>query len=348
MRFPHLRLAAMLRSRSAALAVGAAVLVTVVAANQPHDEVLGHPQSAAAASTVRADHRTASPPLRTLQRRVEFGDASASHTGAPAVAADTGILVDLDTRSIIWERNPHLAHAPASTTKLVSTLVALVNFAPERQVTITADALHQAGDETVMGIKAGETYAVADLLAGMLLISGNDAATALAVDTVGMDRFVAAMNAQIGALGLHDSHFTTPVGLDDPAQLSSAYDLAAVATVAGDMYPQFRQLVSTIDMQLPASPSHPGFALHNLNRLLSLYPPTVGVKPGYTGNAGPCLVAEAIREGHRMLAVLLGAPHLYSDMRMLLDWGFTQRGLKPLVTPAPAPAAPTPARRPHR
>ena len=334
----------MLRSRSAALAVGAAVLVTVVVANQPHDEV-SHPRSAAAASTVRAGNAAPGPPLRTVQRRVEFGDASTSHGGAPAVAADSGILVDLDTRSIIWERNPHLSHAPASTTKIVSTLVALVNFAPDRQVTITADALHQAGDETVMGIHAGETYTVADLLAGMLLISGNDAATALAVDSVGMDRFVAAMNAQIAALGLHDSHFTTPVGLDDPAQLSSAYDLAAVTTVAQEMFPQFRQLVSTIDMQLPATPGHPGFALHNLNRLLSLYPPAVGIKPGYTGNAGPCLVAEAVREGHHILGVLLGAPHLYSDMRMLLDWGFVQKGMRPTVTPPPA--AP-PARGPHR
>jgi D-alanyl-D-alanine carboxypeptidase (penicillin-binding protein 5/6) len=345
MRFLHPRLATMLRSRPAVLVVGAAVLLTVVAANQPHDEVLTHPRSAAAASALRADSRSAPPPLRTLQRRVEFGDASASHPGAPAVAADTGILVDLDTRSILWERNPHLSHAPASTTKLVSSLVALANFAPERQVTITADALHQAGDETVMGIHAGESYTVAELLAGMLLISGNDAATAMAVDTVGMDRFVATMNAQIAALGLHDSHFTTPVGLDDPGQLSSAYDLAAVATVTGESFPKFQQLVATTDMQLPAGPGHPAFTLHNLNRLLQLYPPTVGVKPGYTGNAGPCLVAEAVRDGHRMIGVLLGAPHLYSDMRSLLDWGFTQKGLPAMVTPAPAPAPAPPARR---
>jgi D-alanyl-D-alanine carboxypeptidase (penicillin-binding protein 5/6) len=313
---------------------GGAVLVLVVAANQPHDEVLTHPQSASAASTVR---RAAPEPMRTLQRPVEFGDASASHTGAPAIAADSGILVDLDTRSIIWERNPHLAHAPASTTKIVSTLVALENFGPDRRVTITPEALHQAGDETVMGIKAGESYAVSELLAGMLLISGNDAATAMAVDTVGMDRFVATMNSQMAALGLHDSHFTTPVGLDDPGQLASAYDLAAVATVTSELFPQFRQLVSTTDRQLPAGPTHPAFQLHNLNRLLSLYPPTIGIKPGYTGNAGPCLVAEAMREGHRMVGVLLGAPHLYSDMRMLLDWGFTQKGLRPSVTPPPAP-----------
>ncbi|MEA2618852.1 MAG: hypothetical protein QOE72_4635 [Chloroflexota bacterium] len=340
MRFLHPRLATMLRSRPAALAAGAAVLVAVVVENQPHDEVLTHPQSASAASAIRADRRTAPAPMRALQRRVEFADGSASQTGAPAVTADTGILVDLDTRTILWERNPHAAHAPASTTKLVSTLVALENFAPDRQVTITPDALHQAGDETVMGIHAGETYTVADLLAGMLMISGNDAATAMAVDTVGMDSFVAAMNAQMGALGLHDSHFTTPVGLDDPAQLSSAYDLAAVATVTGEMFPRFQQLVSTIDMQLPAGNGHPGFQLHNLNRLLSMYPPTVGDKPGYTGNAGPCLVAEAVRENHRLVAVLLSAPHLYSDMRQLLDWGFTRKGLPATVTPPPAPPAP--------
>jgi D-alanyl-D-alanine carboxypeptidase len=113
------------------------------------------------------------------------------------------------------------------------------------------------------------------------------------------------------------------------------------------MFPQFQKLVATTDLQLPAGPGHPGFALHNLNRLLSLYPPTVGVKPGYTGNAGACLVAEAVRDGHRMMGVLLGAPHLYSDMRSLLDWGFTQRGLPATVTPVPAPAPAPPARR-HR
>jgi D-alanyl-D-alanine carboxypeptidase len=338
MRFPSLRLTDMLRSRVAAAAVGAAVLVTVVATNQPHDQAISHPQTAAA-STVRADSHHAAPPLRVLGRHVVFRDQSAAHPGAPEVAADTGILVDLDTRSILWQRGPHLAHAPASTTKLVSTLVALENFGPDRMVTVTDDALHQAGDETVMGIHVGETYTVAELLAGMLMISGNDAATAMAVDTVGLDRFVAAMNAQMGALGLSDSHFTTPVGLDDPAQISSAYDLAAVAAVESETFPLFRQLVAATDEQLLASSRHPAFSLHNLNRLLGMYPPTVGVKPGYTGSAGPCLVAAAVRDGHRLMAVLLGAPRLYSDMRSLLDWGFTQDGLPPQVTPAPAPAA---------
>jgi len=338
----------MLRSRAAAAAVGAAILASVVAANQPHDEAISHPRTAAASTVPAGRQQPPPPPLRTLARRIAFSDRSAGHSGAPDVAADTGILVDMDTLSIVWERSPHLRHAPASTTKLVSTLVALGNFAPDRPVPITADALHQAGDETVMGIHAGETYTVTELLDGMLLISGNDAATAMAVDTVGMDRFVAAMNDQVRALGLSDSHFTTPVGLDDPAMVSSAYDLAAVATAESEAFPLFRQLVATTDAQLPASGRHPAFSLHNLNRLLSTYPPAVGVKPGYTGNAGACLVAEAVREGHRLMAVLLGAPRVYSDMRSLLDWGFTQEGMRPLVTPAPPPPPPPPARRGRR
>jgi serine-type D-Ala-D-Ala carboxypeptidase (penicillin-binding protein 5/6) len=344
------RLTAVLCSRPAVAAAGTAVLLAVVAANQPHQGAISHPRAATATSVVPADARAGPPPLRVLERRVAFRDDSAGHTGAPQIAADAGILVDLDadarslldadSGTILWERNPHAAHAPASTTKLVSSLVALENFSPDQMVTITADALHQDWDETVMGIHAGERYTVAELLAGMLLVSGNDAATAMAVDTVGLDRFVSAMNAQVAALGLRDSHFTTPVGLDDPGQLSSPYDLAAVAAVDVDTFPLLRQLVATTDEQLPASDRHPPFSLHNLNRLLSMYPGAVGVKPGYTGNAGACLVGEAVRGGHRLLGVLLGASRVYTDMRALLDWGFTQDGLRPLLTPPPSPSVP--------
>ncbi len=172
----------------------------------------------------------------------------------------------------------------------------------------------------------------------MLLISGNDAATAMAVDTVGHGPLRRDHESQMAALGLHDFHFTTPVGLDDPPHARLRVrprrgrdgGPPRCSPSSGSWWP-------TTDRTLPASATHPAFQLHNLNRLLSMYPPTVGVKPGYTGNAGPCLVAEAMRDGHRMLGVLLGAPHLYSDMRMLLDWGFTQKGLRPTVTPPPAP-----------
>ena len=259
-----------------------------------------------------------------------FRDASGAHPGAPAMQASSGILVDTDTHQIIWELNPHQSRPMASTAKIVSSLVALNNFDPRRMITITPDALTQASDETRMGIKAGEQYSVEDLLSGMLTVSANDAATAMAVDTVGLDNFVGAMNAQIQALGLHDSHFVTPVGLDDPQQYASAYDLAAVALVDMSRFAVFRNIVWRGQVNLPQTATHPAFQLPNLNRLLQFYPFAVGIKPGWTGNAGPCLVGMAQRGTHHLIAVVMDDPVLYSDETNLFQWGFAQYGIPPV------------------
>jgi D-alanyl-D-alanine carboxypeptidase len=337
------------RQRQAAAAVfGIVVVLVVVLANQPPSNAGARAVSPIAAHAAAASHaavppRTGLASLKLVHAHAGFSDDSANHRGAPKVDAAGGILVDVDTGSILWAHDAHTARPPASTTKVLSTLVALENLDPDRVVTVTPDALNQAGDETVMGLHAGDHLTVRELLQGMLMVSGNDAADALAVDTVGMDAFVNAMNQQLGALGLHDSHFVTPVGLDDPAQKASAYDLAAITAVAVSRFPVFRQIVATTDVVLPASPQHPEFDLHNLNRLLRIYPVASGVKPGWTGDAGACLVAMAERDGHRLIAVVLNAPQLYTDTRALLDWGFTQLGLPstlPTPTPSPAPAPP--------
>jgi D-alanyl-D-alanine carboxypeptidase (penicillin-binding protein 5/6) len=271
--------------------------------------------------------------LNLIVDPIVFKDDSGAHRGAPglpgapALQAWTSILVDADTHSILWENHPHAAMHPASTTKIVSSLVALNNFAPGKPVTITPDALHQDGDETKMGLAPGETLTVEELLSGMLTVSANDAATAMAVDTVGMDNFVAAMNAQVQQLGLHDSHFTTPVGLDDPNQLTSAYDLAAIAMIDMQRFPVFGNIVWRSQVNLPQTATHKEYQLPNLNRELQVYPGAVGVKPGYTGDAGPCLVAEAVRGGHHLIGVVLQDPLLYTDMAQLFDWGFAQYGL---------------------
>jgi D-alanyl-D-alanine carboxypeptidase (penicillin-binding protein 5/6) len=328
--------------RALATAVAAVMVIVVVAANQPPSISAANPLAKPAAARgggVATPRPTALPVLKLIHTHVAFSDDTAAHPGAPKVDAAAGILVDAGTGSILWARSPHTPLPPASTTKVLSTLVALQNFDPERVVTVTADALHQAGDETVMGLKPGNQLTVHELLDGMLTVSGNDAATALAVDTVGMDVFVNAMNQQVGALGLHDSHFVTPVGLDDPRQRASAYDLAAIAATDVAQFPLFRQIVSQTDMVLAASPQHPEFDLSNLNRLLRLYPAADGIKPGYTGDAGACLIGMAERDGHRLISVVLNAPALYSDTRALLDWGFTQEGLPSLLpTPSPSPA----------
>jgi D-alanyl-D-alanine carboxypeptidase (penicillin-binding protein 5/6) len=279
--------------------------------------------------------------MRTLEAPMQFRDGPTRAAGAPNVSAAAGILVDVDTGAILWERNPHTSLQPASTIKMLTALVALENFSPDRTVTVTQSALFQAPDESVMYIKAGQQLSVQELLTAALMISANDAADALAVDTVGMERFVGAMNGQAQALGLHDTHVTSPVGLSDPGQYSSAYDLAVIATVAYKNLPLFRSIVGTQYTELPATATHPAFAFTTLNQLLTMYPYAVGIKTGYTGDAGACEVGMAVRDGHRLISVILNGDLVYSTSRRLLDWGFTQEGL-PTTLPTPSPS-PSPA-----
>jgi D-alanyl-D-alanine carboxypeptidase (penicillin-binding protein 5/6) len=277
--------------------------------------------------------------MRILTGHVTFTPAAPA---APplTIHAAAGILVDIDAGNILWQQNAHAMLPPASTTKILTALVALENFAPSQRVTVTAAALHQAWDESKMGLKAGETLTVQELLTGMLLVSGNDAATALAVDTVGSERFVAAMNAQAAALGLHDSHFTSPVGLPDAAHYTSAYDLAAISAAAVTHLPLFADIVAMRSADLAATPDHPEFRLFTVNLLLGMYPAAVGIKPGWTAASGNCEVGMAVRDGHRLISVLLNAPYDYSQSRRLLDWGFVQEGL-PSTLPPPT-ALPSP------
>jgi serine-type D-Ala-D-Ala carboxypeptidase (penicillin-binding protein 5/6) len=277
--------------------------------------------------------------MQLAEGPVEFVAAGTS-AHPPTVNALAGILVDIDSNAILWQQDAHAQLPPASTTKILTALVALANFSPSREVTITPSAVRLAWDETRMGLLAGQTLTVRELLTGMLLVSGNDAATAIAEGTVGMERFVGAMNAQVAALGLHDSHFTTPVGLQDPAQYSSAYDLAAISAAAVRRFPVFRDLVATRSADLAANSGHPEFFLQSINTLLSMYPAAVGIKPGWTADAGYCEVGMAVRDGHRLISVLLNAPYGFSQSRRLLDWGFVQEGL-PSTLPTPT-ATPTP------
>ncbi len=276
--------------------------------------------------------------MRILTGPVTFTPAAPAAPPPPTHAV-AGILVDIDADTILWQQNAHAQLPPASTTKILTALVALENFPPSLRVTVTDAALHQAWDESKMGLKAGETLTVQELLTGMLLVSANDAATALAVDTVGSERFVAAMNAQAAALGLHDSHFTGPVGLPETAHYTSAYDLAAISAAAVDNLPLFADIVATRSADLTATPDHPEFRLYTVNQLLGMYPAAVGIKPGWTAASGNCEVGMAVRDGHRLISVLLNAPYDFSQSRRLLDWGFVQEGLaSTLPTPTAVPS----------
>jgi len=272
--------------------------------------------------------------MTLLHADISFREGRLRGAPPPSVPATASILVDLDSGQILWERNPYERLPMASTIKVLTAMVALHNFSLTQPITVTPDALFQAGDESKMFLKAGETLSTRELLTGMLMVSANDAADVLAIDTVGMERFVGTMNAQTRALGLNDTHVVTPVGLDAPDQYSSAYDLAVLSAVDVDTFPAFGDIVRTRQAYLPSTATHPAFYLNNINLLLGMYPAAVGLKTGYTGNAGACEIGMAVRNGHRLLSVVLSGHLVYTESRRLLDWGFVQEGL-PSQLPAP-------------
>lgn len=318
--------------------IGAIVLALLVGVVLVRDA--GGPAAAGSSHDPVAADPTRAPwyGLRVLNARVTFKGTPAAQP--PPNDAAAGILVDLDSHRILWQRNPHEQLPPASTIKLLTSMVVLENFNVNRPITATPGALFAAGDETTMHIDPGETLTVQELMTGLLMVSANDAANVLATETVGMEKFVGAMNAQAAAVGLHDTHATSPVGLDDPDMHSSAYDLAVLATLDYTHWPVFDTIVGTAHAVLPASGQHGEFDLTSVNQLLTMYPAAVGIKTGYTGNAGNCLVGMAVRDGHRLLSVLLDEPsYIFATSRALLDWGFTQEGLATqLPPPTPSPA----------
>jgi D-alanyl-D-alanine carboxypeptidase (penicillin-binding protein 5/6) len=174
-----------------------------------------------------------------------------------------------------------------------------------------------------MGIIPGETLTVEELLYGLLLDSGNDAAAALAESLGGEEHFVAAMNELATELGLADTHFANPAGFDGPDNYSSAYDMAVLGRRLVIDQPLLAQIVATPSHVIESNPGHGWFGPTNLNRLLTEYPGAFGVKTGRTRAAGYTLIAAAQRDGRRLLVVVLGSEHHFDDAAILLDFGFS-------------------------
>ena len=245
--------------------------------------------------------------------------------GVPELDAQAAVLVDIDRREALYVKNHHMSRPMASTVKIVTAIVAL-EHAPLSTI-IEVDATAAAMEPNVMGLKAGERLTLEELLYGLMLDSGNDAAEAIARGVFGdRARFIRLMNDLVTKLGLQNTHFVNPSGLDDPAQRSSAYDLAVLTTYALQN-PVFREIVGTRRKVIPASGEpgreHGWFGPTNLNRLIGSYPGAFGVKPGWTGDAGYTLVAAAERGGRSLLAVVLGSPNHFTDAELLLNYGFT-------------------------
>jgi D-alanyl-D-alanine carboxypeptidase len=234
-------------------------------------------------------------------------------------------LVDLDTRMVMWARDPETMRAPASLTKLITAMVAVDDAGSlDRVVEVTPAATQII--PSVMGLSPGEHLTVRQLLAGLFLDSGNDAAEALAQGIVPRDRFIRQMNLKAGSIGLTESHFVNPSGLDAPGHVMSAHDLAHVAAYLDAYYPQLAAIAATKDIAIPATAQHKAFYPHNLNLLLSRYPGATGLKTGLTGDAGGCMLGTATRDGRHLVVVVLNATlHSTDDAITLLNYGFSVR-----------------------
>lgn len=248
-----------------------------------------------------------------------------SSTERPEVRASTAILADLDTGQVLYGRFPDKPRPIASITKIMTALLVVERSGPTDLVTVSAIA---AGDGwspgiSELGLIEGEQVSVQDLLYALMLQSANDAAVALAEHVSGsIDAFVVDMNRRAHRLGMTNTEFFSPNGLDDRGY-SSARDLVSLTRAAYD-HPGFASVVATRFHEIPAPEGLPPRVVQNRNVLLWLYPGAVGVKTGFTTAAGFCVVATASREGVDLVSVVLGSPgEPFSEAAALLDYGFT-------------------------
>jgi D-alanyl-D-alanine carboxypeptidase (penicillin-binding protein 5/6) len=175
-----------------------------------------------------------------------------------------------------------------------------------------------------MGLSAGEQLTVREILYGLFLDSGNDAAEALASGIVPRDRFIRQMNQKAKSIGLTASHFVNPSGLDAPGHGMSAHDLVHTAAYLDAYYPELAAIAATRSIAIAATATHKAFYPQNLNGLLFSYPGATGLKTGLTDNAGGCMLATATRDGRHLIAVVMNdTGRSAADAATLLDYGFS-------------------------
>lgn len=265
--------------------------------------------------------------------------------GAPGtLLAGEAILLNADTGTILYEKNAETEVPMASTTKIMTALIAIQSGKLDQIITVGQDAVDQDQIGSSAGLHVGDRLSLKDLLYGLMLPSGDDAAVAIADGVAGsVEAFAHIMNVEAQRLHLFQTHFFDPTGLDTYLNLqpipahehyTTAYDLARLTRYAMSI-PLFAQIVKTRSYTLPPSSAYrPIASWENTNTMLTTYAGTLGVKTGWTGAAGGCLVTIARRNGHTLLGVVLhsSGPNTteaqdfvsrVKDSTTLLDWGFS-------------------------
>ena len=261
---------------------------------------------------------TASPtPLEPAPAPVPPGPQRISDAPPPEVTADYVAILDEASGQLLYGHDEHARVAPASVTKIATALVALErepNLARRIAVSVSGSAMNRRDGSSIMGLEPGLSVSLETLLYGLMLPSGNDAAEQLALTLAGSRQtYVGWMNQKVAELGLRDTHFVNPSGMDAAGHYSSAYDLARLGRAAmGDQ--TFRRLAGALTY------AGDDYNLKNLNRLLGAYPGADGIKIGRTPAAGRTIVASATRDGHRVYVSLLHSEDLPGDSAALFDW----------------------------
>jgi D-alanyl-D-alanine carboxypeptidase len=240
----------------------------------------------------------------------------------PPISAMAAAVIEEPCGAVIHGDNLHSRLSPASLTKVMTAIIAAEQADIRQTVDVTVDggALSEASDATVMGLIPGQQLSLTDLLYGLLLPSGNDAAIQIAEQVAGnVDSFVHMMNSKVDEMSLDNTHFANPHGLDESNHYTSAYDIALLGRQLLK-HPDLAFIVGTRSYQ----PLWDGPAVSNLNLLLGNYPGALGIKTGYTPQAGQTLVAAAQRDGKRFIVSVLGSADNFADATALLDWAFSR------------------------
>lgn len=240
----------------------------------------------------------------------------------PNVSAKSAIVIEASTGQVLYEKDADARRYPASTTKIMTLIVALEHGNLNDIVTASANAASTDGSS--IWLSAGEQMRLEDLLYGMMLVSGNDATVAVAEHISGsVPAFAMLMTEKAHTIGAVNTNFTNSSGLPDPNHYTTARDLAMI-TQYGFTNPQFVQIVGTKHKDIPWAGKGYGRDLYNENKMLWMYDGANGVKTGYTDASGPTLVAAARRNGVQLIAVVLDAERMWDDAAAMLDYGFSR------------------------
>lgn len=239
---------------------------------------------------------------------------------SPSLSAKSALLMEAESGRIVCEKNAHTRLPMASTTKIMTALVALELASPSTVIRTDERAVGTEGSSIYLC--EGEELTLEELLYALMLESANDAAVAIAIGICGDEQtFVNAMNTKATSLGLTNTHFANPHGLDAEAHYTTAYELAIIARAALQN-PLLKTIVSTRKTTIPHQDTDGVRLLVNHNKMLRLYDGCIGVKTGFTQKSGRCLVSAAERNGVTMIAVTIDSPDDWNDHTKLLDYGF--------------------------